>query len=381
MKRIGFLGAYSIDNAGDQLLGYAVRQALRERVPSAAHVLLSPALRGDMWRHAWTVERGIDLEVRKIPADDSTDWSKGLDALIIGGGELVRLEPDFRPFLLGEASDWDPTVPAAWNAVGAEKIPAYVDDHRPAYRAVKRCCETLAYASVRNETTARFIRKCGFTGSLPIVPDPTMLLSLPDSERGRGDAILRAAGVDTDRFLVGVSVGNALRDRRARPFFEGLFAELASRTKGVEIVLFSFGNVYCDAELQRLAQQALPVAKLLDAPLTALDRWRVVGALDLHVCTRYHAMLAAFAQDVPFVVLDEYVSDVTGSSKIKDFVVKADLESLYLSPFASTPPRPKLAHAFEVSQAQDVSFRQRRELFQRELAVHYDELTTALGLR
>jgi hypothetical protein len=381
MKRIGFLGAYSIDNAGDQLLGYAVRQALRERVPGAEHVLLSPALRGDMWRHGWTVERGIDLEVRKIPADDSTGWSKGLDALVIGGGELVRLEPDFRPFLLGEASDWDPSVPAAWNAIGAEKIPAYVDEHRAAYRAVKRCCETLAYASVRNETTARFVGKCGFAGPLPIVPDPTMLLSLPDSESGRGESILRAAGVDTDRFLVGVSVGNALRDRRARPFFEGLFAELASRMKVVEIVLFPFGNVYGDPELQRIAHQAMPLAKLLDAPLTALDRWRVIGALDLHVCTRYHAMLAAFAQDVPFVVLDEYVSAVTGSSKIKDFAVKADLETFYLSPYASTSPRPTMAQAFEVSQAPDVSFRERRELFQRDLAAHYDALTIALELR
>src|SRR4029077_6217178 len=124
------------------------------------------------------VERGIDVAIRKIPADDSTAWAKGLDALVIGGGGLVRLEPDFRPFLLGEASDWDPSIPAAWNSMGAEKAPAYLEDQRPAYRAIKRCCETLAYASVRNDTTARFIRRCGFTGPLPVVPDPTLLVSL-----------------------------------------------------------------------------------------------------------------------------------------------------------------------------------------------------------
>ena len=72
MKRIGFLGAYSIDNTGDQVLGYAVRQAFRKRLPHAELVLLSPALKGDFWRHAWTGERGIDVEVRKIAADDST---------------------------------------------------------------------------------------------------------------------------------------------------------------------------------------------------------------------------------------------------------------------------------------------------------------------
>jgi polysaccharide pyruvyl transferase WcaK-like protein len=379
MKRIGFLGAYSIDNTGDQVLGYAVRQVFRERVPDAEQVVLSPALRGDFWRHAWTVERGIDVEVRKIPADDSTTWARGLDAVVIGGGGLIRLEPDFRPFLLGEASDWDPSIPAAWNAVGAENAPPQMPDQRPTYRAVKRCCEALAYVSVRNDTTARFVRQCGFSGALPVVPDPTMLLSLPVDE-DRGEAILRDAGVDTGRFVVGLSVGSSIRDGRAVTFYKELFAALASRANVTEIVLFPFGNVYGDTELQRLAHRALPGAKLIEAKLTALDRWRLIGALDLHVCTRYHAMLAAFAQDTPFVVLDEYLSDVSCSSKIRDFVVASDLEAFYLCPYLSTQPRQKLSTAIAISQDSEFSFLRRVQAFQKELGVHYDTMVSALGL-
>jgi polysaccharide pyruvyl transferase WcaK-like protein len=381
MKRIGFLGAYSIDNTGDQLLGYAVRRAFRERVPGAEQLLFSPALRGDMWRHAWTPERGIDAPVRAIPADDSTAWAKGLDAVVIGGGELIRLEPDFRPFLLGEASDWDPSIPAAWNSVGAEKAPAYLVDQKPTYRAVKRCCEALAYLSVRNETTARFVRRCGFSGSMRVVPDPTMLLSLPAGEEERGEAILRGAGVDTDRFVIGVSVGTSIRDGRAGPFYKDLLAALASQGKTTELVLFPFGDVYGDVELQRLAHRALPTAKLIEARLTAVDRWRLIGALDLHVCTRYHAMLAAFAQDVPFVVLDEYLSDVGGASKIRDFIVASELEGFYLCPFLSTQPGKKLKNALACSQDSELSFVARLQTLQMELEAHYDAMISALGLR
>jgi polysaccharide pyruvyl transferase WcaK-like protein len=381
MKRIGLLGAYSIDNAGDQLLGFAVRQALRARAPAVEQVLLAPALRGDMWRHAWTVDRGLDVEVRKIPADDSTVWARGLDAVVIGGGELVRLEPDFRPFLLGEPTDWDPAVPAAWNAVGAENAPAYLVDQRPAYRLVRRCCEALAYVSVRNETTARFVRRCGFAGPAPVVPDPTMLLSVPASSAERGAAILRDAGVDTRRPVIGVSVGASVRDPRAGPFYKELLAALAARKGAAELVLFPFGNVYGDVELQKVALAALPGAKRIDAPLTALERWQLIGALDLHVCTRYHAMLAAFAQDVPFVVIDEYLSDAGGSSKIRDFVVATDLDGFYLCPYLTTRPRQKLANASALAEAQGFSFRERLERQQRDLGAHYDAMTAALDLK
>ncbi len=384
MKRIGFLGAYSIDNAGDQLLGYAVRQAFRARLPAAEQVLLAPAFRGDMWRHAWTADRGIDLEVRKIPPGEGVSWAKGLDAVVIGGGELIRLEPDFRPFILGEASDWEalrPAVPAAWNAVGAENAPAYLADQKATYRAVKRCCEALSYVSVRNETTARFVRRCGYAGAAAIVPDPTMLLEPPATGAARGDAILHEAKVDPRKFVIGVSVGASIRDPRATAFYKELFADLASRGAATEVVLFPFGNVYGDVELQRVARQALPAAKVIEAPLSALDRWRLIGSLDLHICTRYHAMLAAFAQDVPFVVLDEYLSDIGGTSKIRDFVVGADLDAFYLSPYLSTRPRQKLANASVLLEAAGFTFDARLEAQRKDLAAHYDRMIGALALR
>jgi polysaccharide pyruvyl transferase WcaK-like protein len=381
MKKIGLLGAYSIDNTGDQILGYAVRQALRERAPGVEQVLLAPALRGDFWRHAWTAERGLGAEIRRIGADESTSWAKGLDAVVIGGGGLLRLEPDFRPFLLGEASEWSAKIPAAWNSIGGETTPAYLVDQRSVYRAIKRCCETLAYVSVRNEGTARLVRRCGFGGTLHVVPDPTMLLSLPATGAGRGDAILRDAGIDTGKFVVGLSVGASIRDGRAAHFYKELFSALAAQAGAAQIAIFPFGNIYGDAELQRVAQQALPGARLIEAPLSAVDRWLLVGALDLHVCARYHAMLAAFSQDVPFLVLDEYLSDAGGTSKIREFVVATDLDAFYLSPTLSMRPRQKLANAMTIVEERGFTFAPTLARLRSDLATHYDAMTAALGLR
>jgi polysaccharide pyruvyl transferase WcaK-like protein len=377
MKRIGFLGAYSIDNAGDQLLGYAVRQVFRERFPRAEQVLLAPAFRGNLWRHAWDATRGIDAPIQRVAPDDNR-WSKGLDAVVIGGGGIIRLEPDFRPFLLGDAERWRRDVPAAWNAVGAEPTPAYLTSHREDYARVAKCCQTLSYVSVRNAVTARFVQRCGFRGDVHVVPDPVMQLSVPEDDTG--ERILRAAGVDTSAFVVGLSVGAALRDPRATHFFKGLFEALAGLVakRAIEVVVFPFGEIYGDSDVLGAVQSAVPGAHVVRQPLGSLDRWRLIGALDLYLCARYHAMIAAFAQDVPFLVMDEYLSDASGSSKIREFIVDCGLEALYLAPYISTRPGAKLDNL--LSLVDGLSFAEPTNAMRVRLAKHYDQMATALRL-
>ncbi len=379
MKRIGFLGAYSIDNAGDQLLGYAARQAFRSRLPNAEQVLFAPALRGNFWRHAWDADRGLDVKVEAIPTDDSVRWAKSLDALVIGGGGILRLEPDFRPFMLGDPNKWSAKIPAAWNGIGAEATPAYLADHREDYDRIARCCETLSYVSVRNELTARFVRRCGYGGDLHVVPDPALLLAVPETDFG--ESALRTAGVDTDNFVVGVSVGTSVRDARAAFFYKELFGALEKLVArgAIEVVLFSFGEIYGDSELQRIAHAALPGAKIIDKSMGALDRWRLVGELDFYLCTRWHAMLAAFSQDVPFLVMDEYLCDATASSKIREFVADANLEAFYLAPCLSAHPAAKLDNALSIVSG-EFSFSALLSIMQDRLREHYDKMVLALRL-
>jgi len=375
--KIGFLGAYSIENAGDQLLGYAVRQSFRALLPDAEQIVFAPELRGGFWRHAWNESRGTGAVVTRIPADDSVKWAKGLDAVVIGGGGILRLEPDFRPFQLGDPRKWPRDVPAAWNAIGAEATPSRLAGHEEDYARIARCCETLKYVSVRNELTARFVKTCGFGGEVNVVPDPTLSMELPEDDTA--ERILRAAGVDTSAFVVGLSVGTALRDVRAQHFFKELLDTLARLVakRAVEVVVFPFGEIYGDAELARAAHGAIPGSKLVTESLGALDRWRLVGALDFYVCARWHAVLAAFAQDVPFLAMDEYLSDLTASSKIRELIVDTGLEALYLAPCISMHPAAKLENALAL--ADDLAFTEQRAKMQARLHAHYAAMVRSLA--
>ncbi len=366
MKRIGLLGAFSIDNPGDVAIGLAVRRALGRLVPEAELRLFAPRLPGAFWGHDFSGARGLDVEVLPVPAvDGPLDWARPLDALVIGGGGLIIPERGFDPFLLGDPHAWrDCRVRAAWNAVCAQGG-AWDSPGRAAWCAkVRECCERLAHVSVRNPSTADFLRRIGFAGEIGVVPDCAFGLDLgprPDAEGDPLDALLRRSGLDPAKRRIGLTVGSPLADPCARPFFRRLFASLGrlAREPGfgpAEVVLFPFGTVYGDAHLLAFAGEALPGAKRIAERLAPLDAWRLVGRMDLYVANRLYGMIAALVQNVPFLVLDEYLRPPAATSKVRDLAVEAGLEPHYVCPRLETDPDRKLADLLARAAAGTVDF-------------------------
>lgn len=374
MKRLGFLGAFSIDNPGDALVGYAGRQALRALVPDAEQVTFAPAFPHPFWGHATDRARGIDTELVAVPASTDMSFARDVDALIIGGGGIINLDPAFRPFLLGDPERYD-GPPAAWNGVCSQNQPYYAAEHAATYEAVRRCCERLRRVAVRNRTTATFVRRCGYEGPLHVIPDPTLLLDVPAGVEGAVDALLDELGVDRGRPTAGVSLGPALLDERTRRFFGELFVAL--RRLPAQLVVFPFGPVHGDDQLVDAVAAELPGARAVRRRLAPLEVWRLVGRMSFYVGCRFHAVLAAFAQDVPFVVLDEYLSDQMASSKTREFIADTGLEPHYLCPFLPGSPAWKVENLFAARAA--VSFARRREELRARLRAHYAELVAALG--
>jgi hypothetical protein len=362
MPRVGFLGAYSIDNTGDVIVGLATRQAVRTRV-ACDEVVLAVDLPHALWRHDWQGIQRVD------PTDEAGRFADDLDALVVGGGGILIPLPGFGPFLARVRA------PAAWNAVCSQGTPWFDPELAPFYAAVRAACEGLAYASVRNATTARLVRHCGWTGPLEIVPDPALLY------RGEPDpAVDRELARRGGRPLVGFSPGNALTDPRAQRFYAELLAELDRRAAAgeIELVVFPFGRIYGDVELARRAAAAMPHARLVGLELTPTATWQLVGKLDLCVCARLHAALAAYAHGVAFLVCDEYLSDATASSKIRDFIVDRELEPSYVVPALGTHPaaRLQLALADRHRAAATTALAADRAALER----HFDRLVAALGL-
>lgn len=377
--RIGHLGAYSIDNAGDVLVGYATRQALRALHPTLDIQTFSPNAPHRFWGHVYSTVRGIDTEVVPIEPDSGLRWTAGLDALVIGGGGLISSEPSFSSFLL-EGGD-DPCPPAAWNSVGSLNEAWYLDEFAPIYDAVRTCARRLAYLSVRDRLTLAYLRRLGVTRDIAVVPDPAFLLQAPPD---RDRELLRRHGVDPEAFVIGLSVGYSVLDIRTRSFFKKLYAclEHLARASGarVQIVVFPFGTVYGDPSHQAHARDGIPSCRHLDASLTPLELWRLIGSLDLYVATRFHAVIAAFAQDVPFVILDEYLDDAVASSKLRELAVDHGLEPYYLSPWISTKPEQKLRHAFEAARSGKLSFATEVAGLRARLVEHYHRLLGALAI-
>jgi len=362
MPRVGFLGAYSIDNTGDAIVGLATRQQVRARAGgSCEEVVLAIDLPHGLWRHDW---KGVH---RVAPDDRAGNFAAGLDALVVGGGGILMPLPGFGPFLA------DVRVPTAWNGVCSQSTPAFDPSLAEFYADVKKTCERLRYVSVRNATTARLVRRAGYTGPLEIVPDASLVFEAPPDPAV--DAELARA---TGKPLVGVSLGNSLRDDRCMRYYRELLGELERLAAAgeIELVVFPFGRIYGDVELAKLAASVMPHARVVGAALEAAQTWQLVGKLDLCVCARLHAALAAYAQKVPFLVLDEYLSDTTGTSKIRDFVVERDLQASYASPYVGASPAARLRLAL----AQRTPAAAQLAADRAALAMHFDRLVAALGL-
>ena len=382
MTRIGFLGAFSIDNAGDAIVGYAGRQALRALVPDAEHVVYAPAFPQGFWQHAWDRDRGIDAEIVSVPADDTMDWAQDLDALVIGGGGIINFDPSFRPFLLGRPERWDRSRAAAWNAVCSQNQPWYAGADREASDAVRACCEKLRYVAVRNHTTLTFLRRCGFEGEVHLVPDPSLALAVPPGMDDRVADLLHELGVPADRLLVGVSLGPSITDSRTTRFYRELFAALDALRRDarlrVQFVVFRFSELQDDREIAEAVARNLPEAIVVRRRLAPLEVWRLVGRMGAYLGCRYHAMLAAFAQNVPFLVLDEYLNDAMASSKTREFVAELGLEPHYLCPYLPTSPAWKVE--LVIGARERISFVKRLADLRARLAAHYARMVTALGL-
>jgi polysaccharide pyruvyl transferase WcaK-like protein len=365
MPRVGFLGAYSIDNTGDAIVGLATRQAIRARV-ACEEVVLAVDLPHSIWRHDWSEQRGGGAPIRRVDPADRT-FADDLDALVIGGGGILMPLAGFAPFVtVGRA-------PAAWNAVCSQGTPWFDPTLGEFYAALRAACGRLRYVSVRNRTTERLLRRAGWDGAIELVPDPSLAFHA-DPDPAVATELPPRAG----RPRVGLSVGNALVDPRAARFFSELLGELErlAAAGAIDLVVFPFGRVYGDLELARRAVERMPHGKLVAAAFDAVQTWQLVGELDLYICARLHGALAAYAQGVPFLVCDEYLTDTTATSKIRELVIDRELEPSYMCPFVGARPAARLQIALANRTTPTAALAADRAA----LARHFDRMVVALGL-
>ena len=380
--KLGFLGAYSIANAGDALVGYATRRSVLELLPGVEYEVLAPALPHAFWDHGWDAERGLGDAIRAVPATTDCRWASDFDAMIIGGGGVVLLDPSFAPFSLGDPEQWPVRCAAAWNGVGSQNQPWYLRAHLADYARIKQCCERLAYVSVRSQTTLRFVRACGFAGAVHVVPDPAIgLASVPAEADQVVDKLLASLALEPQRGrtrrLLGLSLGAATASPTATRFFAELEHELKILAADCDLVFFPFSRLQDDIAAQTALAHRLGARVITDV-LSPLTLWALIGRLDAYVTSRFHGVIAAYTQDVPFVAVDEYLRDAVASSKIRELIVDRGLEVHYVCPFLPDASVWKITAV--ARDLERVSFREKIVEDRRQLAAHYPAMLSKLGL-
>jgi polysaccharide pyruvyl transferase WcaK-like protein len=239
-----------------------------------------------------------------------------IDAVLIGGGEIVHAFPaDFVAEYVqaGQANQAYPAlwfgatflaslvdVPIAWNAPGA---PApFSASLRES--ALDPALAAADYVSVRDEASLRFLQPEG--GSAALVPDTVADLAHV------WPAASLAADFDALRQRKGIAPDDALFAVQARPGGLGNVSPVAlaamitdfARPRGLTPLLLSLGPSLGDAEVLRQLSRAMPMRHiLLDDPAGLREMTAAIAGARLYVGNSMHGYVAAACYATPGIIV------------------------------------------------------------------------------
>lgn len=204
-RHVGIVGTFDVANYGDLLFPILAEHELRRRLGDV-----------QLTRYSYHGRTAADwcYDVRSIT--HLPDDVAGLDAMLVGGGHLLRFDervaPDYRPPRPGLHHPtaywlWPMTlaaahaVPVAWNALGAsDDLPAW---GLPLLRLGVEASDRL---TVRDERSRAEVLRAAPGAPVEVVPDTAfglaaVLAAAEDGPRATAAEVLRAAGVG-ERYVV-----------------------------------------------------------------------------------------------------------------------------------------------------------------------------------
>ncbi|ADL08441.1 polysaccharide pyruvyl transferase CsaB [Thermosediminibacter oceani] len=294
MAEVVLSGYYGFDNLGDEAVLYAIVSALRHEAPQLKITVLSnnPKKTESLY--------GVKA-VNRWKLSEVAGALKKADMLISGGGSLLQdvTSPLSLLYYLGVIS---------LARTFKKKVFIYAQGFGPVNRAwarllVRRVVQTVDYITLRDEESAEDLRYLGVSRPPVVVTaDPVLGLDLSTVDKDRGIALLRQAGADLNRPLVGL----ALRCWKGEEVYLPAVAGLADRLieEGALPVFIPFHHPEdLDAAKQAIQLMKRPEAVLLKRPLTVEEMLSVTGCLSMMVGMRLHSLIMAAACGRPVVGL------------------------------------------------------------------------------
>lgn len=290
MSKLVISGYYGFGNAGDEAMLSAMVGALRSLDPAVCIVVISGNPADTRRRHGVEAVHRLNM------------WSilralRSSELLVSGGGSLLQDVTSGRSIfyylgIMKLACFLDKPVMLYAQGIG----PIRSSLARSFMRHIGNC---LAGATVRDEGSRRELAALGVTKPfVSVTADPVLALSPVKKETGA--AFLDALGLKGDGPLIGFSV----REWKGHEHYKTVFAAAADRLvaeSGARIVFLPM-QWPDDLQAARLvASRMKQPCGMLEGRYDTEDLLSIVGALDLLVGIRLHALIFAAVMNTPFV--------------------------------------------------------------------------------
>jgi len=284
-------GYYGDKNAGDEAILAGMIRALRGVDPKATFTVISK-------KAAWT--RAVHGVAAISRNDFRSTWRAigRADMVISGGGSLLQDVTSTKSLLyyLGVIT---------MAKLRGKPVTMYAQGVGPVTRPVSRAAVATVVngvdlITVRDSESAETLRRL-HVGRPPITVTADSALALGPSDPELGATLLRDAGVDLDRPVIGVSVRSWTRG--GKPWERALAKalDMLGRETGARIA-------FLPMQVPRDVQAARIVAGLMKTPavvvqgdLTHTEIRAMVARCDLLIGMRYHALVFAAMNGVPLV--------------------------------------------------------------------------------
>lgn len=300
MKKIAHVGTFDLENYGDLLFPLVLEKELRQRVPALSIDLFSPK-GGEMPFDGRPV-----YPIGSLPERAARET---YDAVVIGGGDLIRCDAQFAPLSEYRPSSspqelWQLAVNAARQAgakvlFNAPGVPFPLAGAQRQQVAV--CLTDVEYLSVRGWRSGAALRDCGVRELIHVVPDSAFLMQGVYSDEqmeAAYRALCRRYSLPEDYLLVQYNDYAGTSDLAAA---EAVLRQLEQKL-GCRIVLMPIGYVHRD-EVFLAELNARNAFVQLTGRLTICEMMTLLAHARYTVASSFHGIITSMVFQVPCLPL------------------------------------------------------------------------------
>lgn len=295
--RVVVSGYYGYDNLGDDAILLSLRESIQAALPGATVVALSN-------KPAETRERcGVEAVYRFNPFALRRELRR-CTLFLSGGGSLLQDHTSTRSLiyyttLIRMAHRYGKKVMFYANGIG----PVRETKNR---ERVREACGYADVITLRDTVSAEELRSMGVAEEkIRVTADP--VYGMGSASRERGEELLRAAGVDLNRPVIGISVRFARGMETNIEEFAAFCDRIAEEAQVAFIVMQTPADT---AAGEAVCAKMHAPARFLTAPYDPQGMAAMLGCMDAVVSTRLHSIIFAAREHIPVlgVVYDPKVS-------------------------------------------------------------------------